>query len=67
VLKYGLSTLHVPYAYGFAIIMLAVLVNASIFPLARKQVEYDMAMQSLQPQLEAILKQYAGDQIFRGN
>ncbi|GAU43200.1 hypothetical protein TSUD_300870 [Trifolium subterraneum] len=62
VLKYGLSTLHVPYAYGFAIIMLAVLVNAAIFPFARKQVESLMAMQSLESQLEAILKQYAGDQ-----
>ncbi|CAJ2667956.1 unnamed protein product [Trifolium pratense] len=62
ILKYGLSTLHVPYAYGFAIIMLAVLLKAAIFPLARKKVEYDMAMQSLQLNLEAILKQDAGDQ-----
>jgi membrane protein insertase Oxa1/YidC/SpoIIIJ len=38
VLKFGLSTLHVPNAYGFAIVMLAVLVNAAIFPLTRKQV-----------------------------
>jgi membrane protein insertase Oxa1/YidC/SpoIIIJ len=38
VLKFGLSTLHVPNAYGFSIVMLAVLVNAAIFPLTRKQV-----------------------------
>jgi membrane protein insertase Oxa1/YidC/SpoIIIJ len=38
VLTYGLSTLHVPNAYGFSIVMLAVLVNAAIFPLTRKQV-----------------------------
>ncbi|KAK2443536.1 hypothetical protein P8452_21744 [Trifolium repens] len=61
VLKFGLSTLHVPNAYGFAIVMLAVLVNAAIFPLTRKQVESDMAMQSLNPQLEAIVKQYSGN------
>ncbi|KAL5075874.1 hypothetical protein RYX36_014858 [Vicia faba] len=62
VLKDGLSTLHVPYAYGFAIIMLTVLVKAATFPLTRKQVESAMAMRSLQPQVEAIKKQYAGDQ-----
>jgi membrane protein insertase Oxa1/YidC/SpoIIIJ len=38
VLKFGLYTLHVPYAYGFAIIMLSVLVNTALFPLRRKQV-----------------------------
>ncbi|PNX88029.1 albino3-like protein chloroplastic-like, partial [Trifolium pratense] len=42
--------------------MLAVLLKAAIFPLARKKVEYDMAMQSLQLNFEAILKQDAGDQ-----
>ncbi|XP_045814887.1 ALBINO3-like protein 1, chloroplastic isoform X1 [Trifolium pratense] len=62
VLKFGLSTLHVPYAYGFAIIMLAVLVNAVVFPLRIKQVEYAEVMRSLQPKEEAILKQYAGDE-----
>ncbi|KAK2389401.1 63 kDa inner membrane family protein [Trifolium repens] len=61
VLTYGLSTLHVPNAYGFSIVMLAVLVNAAIFPLTRKQVESDMAMRSLKPQLEAIVKQYSGN------
>ncbi|GAU43206.1 hypothetical protein TSUD_300930 [Trifolium subterraneum] len=62
ILKDGLSTLHVPYAYGFAIIMLTVLVKAATFPLTRKQVESAMAMRSLQPQIKAIQKQYAGDQ-----
>ncbi|XP_058787036.1 ALBINO3-like protein 1, chloroplastic [Vicia villosa] len=62
VFKDGLSTLHVPYAYGFAIIMLTVLVKAATFPLTRKQVESAMAMRSLQPQVKAIQKQYAGDQ-----
>lgn len=38
VLKDGLSALHVPYAYGFAIILLTVLVKAATFPLTRKQV-----------------------------
>lgn len=39
VLKDGLSALHVPYAYGFAIILLTVLVKAATFPLTKKQVK----------------------------
>ncbi|KAI4336644.1 hypothetical protein L6164_015144 [Bauhinia variegata] len=62
VLKDGLSTLHVSYAYGFAIILLTVLVKAATFPLTKKQVESSMAMRSLQPQIKAIQQQYAGDQ-----
>ena len=30
--------LHVPYSYGFAIILLTVLVKALTFPLSKKQV-----------------------------
>ncbi|KAH9610509.1 hypothetical protein KSS87_020056 [Heliosperma pusillum] len=62
VLKDGLSSLHVPYSYGFAIILLTVLVKAATFPLSKKQVESAMAMRSLQPQIKAIQKRYAGDQ-----
>lgn len=38
VLKDGLSAVHLPYAYGFAIILLTVLVKAATFPLSKKQV-----------------------------
>lgn len=62
VLKDGLSTVHVPYAYGFSIILLTVIVKAATFPLSKKQVESAMAMKSLQPQVKAIQQQYAGDQ-----
>ncbi|KAL2903453.1 ALBINO3-like protein 1 chloroplastic [Bienertia sinuspersici] len=62
VLKDGLTTLHVPYSYGFAIILLTVLVKAATFPLSKKQVESGMAMRSLQPQIKAIQQRYAGDQ-----
>ncbi|XP_059633618.1 ALBINO3-like protein 1, chloroplastic [Cornus florida] len=62
VLKDGLSTLHAPYAYGFAIILLTVIVKAATFPLSKKQVESAMAMRSLQPQIKAIQQRYAGDQ-----
>ncbi|WOH16614.1 hypothetical protein DCAR_0936172 [Daucus carota subsp. sativus] len=62
VLKNGLSSVHAPYAYGFAIILLTVLVKAATFPLTKKQVESTMAMRSLQPQIKAIQQRYAGDQ-----
>ncbi|PWZ19864.1 ALBINO3-like protein 1, chloroplastic [Zea mays] len=62
VLKDGLSALHVPYSYGFAIILLTVLVKAATFPLTKKQVESALAMRSLQPQVKAIQQRYAGDQ-----
>ncbi|KAL9307233.1 ALBINO3-like protein 1 [Arabidopsis thaliana] len=62
VLKDGLSTVHVPYSYGFAIILLTVLVKAATFPLTKKQVESAMAMKSLTPQIKAIQERYAGDQ-----
>ncbi|GJM97229.1 hypothetical protein PR202_ga14139 [Eleusine coracana subsp. coracana] len=61
VLKDGLSALHVPYSYGFAIILLTVLVKAATFPLTKKQVESALAMRSLQPQVKAIQERYAGD------
>ncbi|KAK1314205.1 hypothetical protein QJS10_CPA06g01295 [Acorus calamus] len=62
VLKDGLSVLHVPYSYGFAIILLTVLVKAATFPLTKKQVESSLAMRSLQPQVKAIQQRHAGDQ-----
>lgn len=62
ILKDGLSSVHVPYAYGFAIILLTVLVKAATFPLTKKQVESAMAMRTLQPQIKAIQQRYAGDQ-----
>ena len=63
VLKDGLSSVHVPYSYGFTIILLTVLVKAATFPLTKKQVESTMAMKSLQPQIKAIQERYAGDQV----
>lgn len=39
VLKDGLETVHVPYAYGFAIILLTVIVKVATFPLTKQQVK----------------------------
>ena len=35
----GIEKLGVPYSYGFAIILLTVLVKAATYPLSRKQVQ----------------------------
>ncbi|XP_044482421.1 inner membrane protein PPF-1, chloroplastic-like [Mangifera indica] len=59
VLKDGLSTVHVPYAYGFAIILLTVIVKIVTFPLTKQQVESTLAMQNLQPKIKAIQQRYA--------
>jgi len=37
VLDSGLNTLHVPYSYGFSIILLTLLVKVATFPLTKKQ------------------------------
>ncbi|KAF8704987.1 hypothetical protein HU200_031237 [Digitaria exilis] len=62
VLKDGLTAVHVPYSYGFAIILLTIIVKAATLPLTKKQVESTLAMQNLQPQLKAIQQRYAGNQ-----
>ncbi|KAL8496871.1 hypothetical protein ACS0TY_020526 [Phlomoides rotata] len=62
VLKDGLATVHVPYAYGFAIILLTVLVKVATLPLTKQQVESTLAMQNLQPKIKAIQQRYAGNQ-----
>ncbi|OEL33283.1 Inner membrane protein ALBINO3, chloroplastic [Dichanthelium oligosanthes] len=62
VLKDGLSAVHVPYSYGFAIILLTIIVKAATLPLTKKQVESTLAMQNLQPQIKAIQQRYAGNQ-----
>ncbi|KAK4759136.1 hypothetical protein SAY87_020437 [Trapa incisa] len=62
ILKDGLSAVHVPYAYGFAIILLTVIVKVATFPLTKQQVESTLAMQNLQPKIKAIQQRYAGNQ-----
>ncbi|CAI9287980.1 unnamed protein product [Lactuca saligna] len=62
VLKDGLTAVHVPYSYGFAIILLTVLVKVATLPLTKQQVESTLAMQNLQPKLKAIQQRYAGNQ-----
>ena len=54
----GLEAVHLPYSYGFAIIILTVMVKILTFPLSKQQVESSIAMQSLQPQIREIQEKY---------
>ncbi|CAL5224774.1 g7514 [Coccomyxa viridis] len=56
----GLSNIGVPYSYGFAIILLTVLVKGLTFPLSKKQVESTVAIQALQPKVKEIQEKYKG-------
>lgn len=58
----GLAGLHIPYSYGFAIILLTILVKILTFPLTKKQVVSTMAMQKLQPKVKELQNRYKNDQ-----
>ena len=57
----GLEFLHVPYAYGFSIILLVFLVRMALFPLAKKTVETSLATKSLKPRIDLIKARYGDD------
>lgn len=61
VIDAGLAKAGVPYSYGFAIIVLTVLVKAATYPLSRKQVESTLSMQALQPKVKELQAKYAND------
>jgi hypothetical protein len=51
VLKDGLSAVHVPYSYGFAIILLTIIVKAATLPLTKKQVNVPNYLENCIPSL----------------
>ncbi|KAA6418823.1 MAG: inner membrane PPF- chloroplastic-like [Trebouxia sp. A1-2] len=57
-LQTGLDKLHVPYSYGWSIILLTLLVKTALFPITRKQVESGIAMQNLKPTIDNIKRLY---------
>ena len=60
-LQSGLETLHVPYSYGFSIVLLTLLVRTATFPLTKKQIEVAMAGQKLKPTIDRIKARYGDD------
>eukprot|EP01024_Parvocaulis_polyphysoides_P053889 TRINITY_DN539_c1_g3_i1.p1 TRINITY_DN539_c1_g3~~TRINITY_DN539_c1_g3_i1.p1 ORF type:complete len:458 (+),score=66.78 TRINITY_DN539_c1_g3_i1:68-1441(+) len=57
-----LVAVNVPYSYGFAIILLTVLVKIATFPLTKVSVESSLALQQLQPRMKELQDRYAGNQ-----
>lgn len=60
-LQTGLDTAHVPYSYGFSIILLTLMVKIITFPLIKQQVESALAVQSLKPRLDLIKQRFGED------
>lgn len=58
----GIQAAGIPYSYGFAIIVLTLLVKLATYPLSAKQVESTLSMQSLQPRVKELQAKYANDQ-----
>lgn len=57
----GLASAGVPYSYGFAIIVITVLVKLATYPLSAKQVQSTLSMQALQPKVKELQSKYAND------
>lgn len=57
----NLDKAGVPFSYGFAIILITVLVKVATYPLSKKQVESTLSMQALQPKVKELQAKYAND------
>lgn len=56
-----LSTLHVPYALGFAIILLTIVIRLLLYPLMAAQLKASKKMQDLHPHLNKLKEKHKGD------
>ena len=61
----GLEALHVPYSYGFAIILLTVAVKTVTLPLTKKQIESSTQLQLLQINVSLGIKRICVISTFR--
>ncbi|KAG2437616.1 hypothetical protein HYH02_011255 [Chlamydomonas schloesseri] len=60
-LQEGLDRLHVPYSYGYSIILLTLIVKLLTYPLTKQQVESAMAVQALKPRIDLIKDRFGED------
>lgn len=56
-----LNRFHVPYAFGFAIILFTLIVRLATFPLNMQQIKSSKAMQELQPKMKELQEKYKND------
>ncbi len=52
---------HIPYSFGFAIILFTLIIKLLTLPLTFKQLQASKAMQDLQPELKKLQKKYKDD------
>ncbi len=61
VIYQGLQFLHVPYALGFSIILLTVVIRLILYPIIASQLKASKKMQDLHPHLSKIKERHKGD------
>lgn len=57
----GLFALHVPYALGFAIILLTIIIRFILYPLTRSQLKASKKMQDVAPHIAKLKEKHKGD------
>jgi YidC/Oxa1 family membrane protein insertase len=58
---HALTWAHIPYALGFAIILLTVFIRLLMYPLTTKQLQMTKKMQELAPHMSKIKEKHKGD------
>src|ERR1035437_98396 len=61
VLYHGLNFIHLPYALGFSIIALTVLIRLVLYPLTNSQLKASKKMQELTPHLNKLKEKHKND------
>ena len=56
-----LSSMHIPFAFGFSIILLTVFIRLIMYPLVTNQLTMSKKMQELAPLMNKIKEKYKGD------
>lgn len=57
----GLTALHIPYALGFAIIVLTVIIKLILYPLTSSQLKASKKMQNVAPHVAKLKEKHKGD------
>jgi YidC/Oxa1 family membrane protein insertase len=60
-LYHAFSFVHIPYALGFAIIGLTIVIRFILYPLTKSQLEASVKMQQVMPHLNRIKEKHKGD------
>ncbi len=58
---HGLFFLHIPYALGFSIIILSVLIRLAMYPMTSSQLKASKKMQDLAPHIKNLKEKHKGD------